>query len=45
MVNMPIPDRYDVGGSKKMAIGFIFGVEYLKIARDERENVFLGWST
>ena len=29
MMDMPIPDRYEIGGSRKMVNGVIFGVEDL----------------
>ena len=32
MMDMPIPDRYDVGSSRKMVNGVIFGVKYLTLA-------------
>ena len=32
MVDMPIPDRYEIGCGKKMDRGVIFGVEYMILA-------------
>ena len=29
MTEMPLPDRYEIGGSRKMVDGVIFGVEDL----------------
>ena len=29
MTEMPLPDRYEIGGSRKMVNGVIFGVEDL----------------
>ena len=29
MMEMPLPDRYEIGGSRKMVNGVIFGVEDL----------------
>ena len=31
MMDMPIPDRYEINDSRKMVNGVIFGVEYLRL--------------
>jgi hypothetical protein len=33
MMDMPIPDRYEINYSRKMVNGVIFGVEYLRLAK------------
>ena len=33
MVDTPIPDRFEIGSSKDLVGGVIFGVEYLILAR------------
>ena len=42
MMDMPILDRYEIGGSKKMINGVIFGVEYLILATKTIHVTVLG---
>ena len=34
MVDTPIPERYEIGGLKKLVSGVIFGVEYMILLQD-----------
>ena len=45
MVDMPFPDRYEIGRSNRMVRGVIFGVEYLILATKTKmlgKRVFFG---
>ena len=45
MVDMPIPDRFEIGLSKEIVSGVIFGVEYLILATKTKmlgKMVFFG---
>ena len=45
MVDMPIPDRFEIGFSKEMVCGVIFGVKYQILATKTKmigKQLFLG---
>ena len=46
MVDMPIPDRFEIGSGKEIVNGVILGVEYLILATKTKmlgKQLFLGY--